>query len=102
MGSGYILSRASSAETRACDVTQPLTDYPEREEVSQPLTSPYGSFWSSAADQAKVGCTLRCPRTQLGALLTTVLSPQETGLLQRTHVCHETSYGIAEGLHQDS
>lgn len=77
-------------------MTQPLKNYPGQEEVSQPLTSLYCSFWSSAAGQAKEGSTLQCPRAQAAALLMTVVSAQETGLLGRTHVCHEISYGVAE------
>lgn len=76
--------------------THTLTIYPEQKEANQPLTSPYCQFWSSTAGQAKKGHTLRCKRAQAAALLTTVMSAQETGLLGTTCMCHETSRGIAE------
>lgn len=75
--------------------TQNLTIYPGWE-VNQHLTSPYCQFWSSSTGQAKKGHTLRCKRAQAAALLMTVVSAGETGLLGRTCMCHETTCGTAK------
>lgn len=78
--------------SRDCDMSQDLTNYPPQEER---VTSWYCSFLTSVVHQAKMECTLQYSRVQDASLLMTVVSAQETGLLGRTHVCHETRYSVA-------